>query len=201
MSLKFELLAIDGTARRGRMVFERGSFTRDATVLMAMVFFYYTLSLLPYSFIRLLTFYLFARNEPQVYLKLSIFAYSLTVGFDLIFVGLLGMGAKGIPLGMLAGFSITSILLVQRNAGEIRNILDRTLGSFAARNLASGLLAAATAWGLGGWMKPATNASGDFVYLCAVCGAGSVVYLVSLAIFTGMSLKRLEEMWPRENAS
>jgi putative peptidoglycan lipid II flippase len=184
-----------------RMVFERGSFTRDATVLMAMVFFYYTLSLLPFSFIRLLTFYLFARNEPRVFLKLSVFAYSLTVGFDLIFVGLMGMGAKGIPLGMLAGFSITSILIVRRNAGEIRHILDRTLGSFAARNLASGVLAAATAWGLGGWLRPPLNSSGDFIYLCIVCGAGSVVYLVSLALLTGMSLQRLEEMWPGQKVS
>jgi putative peptidoglycan lipid II flippase len=184
-----------------RMVFERGSFTRDATVLMATVFFYYTLSLLPFSFIRLLTFYLFARNEPRVFLKLSVFAYILTVGFDLIFVGLLGMGAKGIPLGMLAGFSITSILIVRRNAGQIRNILDRTLGSFAVRNLASGALAAATAWSLGGWLKPPLNASGDFIYLCAVCGAGSVVYLVSLAILAGMSIHHLEEMWPGKNAS
>jgi putative peptidoglycan lipid II flippase len=184
-----------------RMVFERGSFTRDATILMAQVFFCYTLNLLPFSFIRLLTFYLFARNEPRVFLKLSVFAYALTVGFDLIFVGLLGMGAKGIPLGMLAGFSITSLLVVQRNAGEIRYILDRTLGKFAACNLASGLLAAAIVWGLGGWLKPPVNAAGDFVFLCIVCAAGSVVYLVSLAIFTGMSIQSLKEMWPSENAS
>ncbi|MBI4165361.1 MAG: oligosaccharide flippase family protein [Acidobacteria bacterium] len=184
-----------------RMVFERGSFTRDATVLMAMVFFYYTLSLLPFSFIRLMTFYLFARNEPRVFLKFSIFAYGLTVVFDLIFVGLLEMGAKGIPLGMLAGFSITSIMIVQRNAGEIRRVLDRSLGSFAARNLAGGALAAAAVWVLGGWLRPPLNPSQDFIYLSIVCSTGSVVYLASISILGGISIHRLEEMWPREDAS
>jgi hypothetical protein len=63
------------------------------------------------------------------------------------------------------------------------------------------LLAAAIVWGLGGWLKPPVNAAGDFVFLCIVCAAGSVVYLVSLAIFTGMSIQSLKEMWPSENAS
>jgi hypothetical protein len=102
---------------------------------------------------------------------------------------------------MLTGFSITCILVVQRNAGDIRHVLDRSLGSFTARNLAAGALAAMIAWGLGGWLRPPINAAGDFVYLCIVCGAGSVVYLVSLALFTGMSFRRLEEMWPRQDAS
>ncbi len=184
-----------------RMVFERGSFTRDATILMAQVFFYYTLSVLPFSFIRLMTFYLFAKNEPRIFLKFSVFAYVLTVGFDLIFVGLLGLGPKGIPLGMLAGFTITSVLVVQRNAGEIRSVLDRTLGKFAGFNIASGLLAAATVWGLAGLLRPPVNASGDFVFLCIVCTAGSIVYLVSLAVFTGMSIQNLKLMWPSGNGS
>ena len=49
------------------------------------------------------------------------------------------------------------------------------------------------------WGKGAV--AGDFVFLCVVCGAGSVVYLVSLALFTGMTFRRLGEMWPREDAS
>jgi putative peptidoglycan lipid II flippase len=179
-----------------RMVFERGSFTRDATVLMSTVFFYYSLSLLPYSLIRLLTYYLFARNEPQAFLRLSAFAYALTVALDLVFVGLLNLGARGIPLGMLAGFTITSILIIRRNLGEIGSVLDRTLGRFAACNLASGLLTAATVWGLRSWLRPPANAAGDFVFLSLICAAGSAVFLVSLALFTGKSLRELKELWP-----
>lgn len=184
-----------------RTVFERGSFTREATVLMASVFFCYTLSLLPYSFIRMLTFYLFARNKTQVFLKLSILAYALTVGFDLVFTGLLGMGARGIPLGMLTGFSITSLLVVKRNAGGIRPILNRSLGAYALRNLAAGALAGVAAWGLGGWLTPPLNASDDFVYLCIVCGAGTMVYVAVLSAFGDIRLRRLRELGPGPHES
>ncbi len=184
-----------------RMVFERGSFTREATVLMASVFFYYSLNLFPFSFIRLLTFYLFARNEPGSFLRLSALAYSLTVGFDLVFVALLGLGAKGIPLGMLAGFLITSVVAVQRNAGEIRHVLDHSLGSFGAKNLLSGGLAALAVWGLTARLRAPLTGFDEFIFLCAVCSAGSLVYLATMAALGALPVRRLQEIWPRGNDS
>ena len=184
-----------------RMVFERGSFTREATGLMASVFFFYSLSLLPFSFIRMLTFYLFARNEPRIFLRLSVFAYALTVGFDLVFTGLLAMGAKGIPLGMLAGFTITSVLIVRRNAGGIRHVIDRSLSAYTFRNFVAGALAGVASWSMGGWLTPPRNAADDFIFLCVVCGVGSVVYLAILAAFGDIQPRRLGEMWPNQGDS
>ena len=184
-----------------RMVFERGSFTRDATLLMTTVFFYYSLSLFPYSFIRLLTFNLFARNEPGAFLRLSVLAYGLTVGFDLIFVALLGMGAKGIPLGMLAGFSITCFLLVQRNAGGIQHVLDRSLGSFVVKNFLAGGLAAIAVWAFSGRFRPPLTGSDEFIYLCKICGVGSLIYLATMAALRAFPVRRIEEIWPRGDAS
>src|SRR5271157_3349225 len=42
-----------------RLFFQRGNFTPEATRIMAMILFYYSLSLLPYAFIRILSFYMF----------------------------------------------------------------------------------------------------------------------------------------------
>ena len=55
-----------------RLVFQRGKFTPGATDVMAMIFFYYSLSLFSFAFLRLLNTYLFARREPGAYFRLSL---------------------------------------------------------------------------------------------------------------------------------
>ena len=86
-----------------RLVFERGNFTPAATGLMSRVFFCYCLSLLPLTFIRVLTFYLFARGESGSFLRLSILLYSLNLAFDLLYVGVLRWGAKRNTPGLIDG--------------------------------------------------------------------------------------------------
>jgi putative peptidoglycan lipid II flippase len=174
-----------------RLIFQRGNFTPEATTLMALVFFYYGFSLLPFSFVRLLTFNLFARHEPGAFLRLSVFYYSLTVGFDLFYVGILRLGAKGIPLGLLTGLLLTSALAIRRDLGGLREALDRTLGLFTLKNLAGAVLAAFTVLGLRLLTsEPATDLQ-NFVYLCELCGAGSIVYLATLAALRAYSWRQL----------
>ena len=50
-----------------RLVFQRRQFTSGATDQMTTIFFYYSLSLLPFAFIRLLGLCPFARRQPNVY--------------------------------------------------------------------------------------------------------------------------------------
>ena len=85
-----------------RLFFQRGNFTPEATRLMAMVLFYYSLSLLPYAFIRILSFHMFARLEGGLYLRLALFLYRSQCGFDLLYTAVFRLGAKGIPLGCSA---------------------------------------------------------------------------------------------------
>ena len=118
-----------------RLVFERGNFTPAATGLMTKVFFCYCLSLLPLSFIRLLTFYLFARGESGAFLRLSILLYSLNLGFDLFYVGVLRLGAKGIPLGLLIASVLVAALSIRRNLGGLRHLLDWSEVHFVSKNL------------------------------------------------------------------
>jgi len=184
-----------------RLVFERGNFTPQATSLMGSVFFYYCLSLLSFCFIRLLTFYLFARNEAGDFFRLSILYYGLTVGFDLFYVGVLRMGAKGIPLGLLTGAVLTSILAVQRNVGGLRRLLDRPLASFLAKGLVAGLVVVLAVGGLQRWVQPPATGLQNFVYLFELCGAGSVVYLAALAGLRAFPIAQLAEIWPRTGRS
>lgn len=180
-----------------RLAFERGNFTPEATTLMSMVFFFYSLCLLPYAFIRLLTFYLFARQETGIFLRLATLLYALILGFDLLYVGPLRMGARAIPLGLLTASVITCVLAFSRNLAGLRSIFDRGLGLFTAKNFLGAALAALAVWGLGLWVKPPHTGLENFVYLCLTCGAGSLVFIGWLAASRAVPMSELATVWPR----
>jgi putative peptidoglycan lipid II flippase len=182
-----------------RFVFQRGRFTSGATDLMAMIFFYYSLSLLAFAFLRLLNFCLFARREPGVYFRLSILQDILILVFDLLYVGVLRMGAKGIPLGFLTGSLLACAWAIRRNLGGLNAALDRVLGRFAGKNLIAALLAALGVFALRAWVTPPVTTSQDFVYLCVICGVGSAVYFAAMAMLRALPVTQLALLWPRGN--
>lgn len=178
-----------------RLVFERGNFTPQATSLVGSVFFYYSLSLLFFCFIRLLTFYLFARNEVGIFSRLALVLYGLNIAFDLFYVGALRTGAIGIPLGLLTALIITCTLAIVRNLGELRSSMDRTFVFFAIKTLTGSLLAALSVWALRFWMKSPASTLGNFLYLCALCGCGAIVFVATLAALGALPLSRLASQW------
>ena len=184
-----------------RFVFQRGKFTPEATDLMAMVFFYYCLSLFAFAFLRLLNFYLFARREPGLYFRLSLVQDILIVVFDVFYVVILRLGARGIPLGFLTGSLLACIYAVWSNLGGLDGVLDRVLGKFAAKNLLAALLATLSVFGLRAWMTPPRTTSEDFLYLCIICGTGSCVYLAALTLLRALPVSQLTLLWPRSNGS
>jgi peptidoglycan biosynthesis protein MviN/MurJ (putative lipid II flippase) len=168
---------------------------------MTVIFFYYSLSLLPFAFLRLLNFCLFARREPGVYLRLTLLHYSLILIFDLFYVGVLHVGAKGIPLGFLTGSLIVCAMAIQRNLGDLDVALDRVLGRFVLKNLVATFFAALSVGALRFWLPRPDTAAQDFTFLCITCGLGSVVYLATLAALRALPLAQLALLWSRENAS
>jgi putative peptidoglycan lipid II flippase len=181
-----------------RLIFERGNFTADAAALMTEVFFYYGLTLLFYSCLRILTFYLFARQEPAVYARLSALQYGLTAGFDLFYVGVLRLGAKGIPLGLLTALTLTLALAYQRDLARLRQALTRNLGCFAAKDLAGCVLAALLVVALRALVRAPVTGVQNFIYLCELCGAGSAIYLATLAALRAIPIARLKAVWQRD---
>ena len=165
-----------------RLFFQRGKFTPEATDLMAMVLFYYSLSLLPYAFIRILSFYMFARNEGGAYLRLALLLYLLNVGFDLLFVGIFHFGARSIPLGLLGASAVTAWLAYRRNLCGLRVTLDRSLGIFSSKVVVAALACAAVVAGLRFEMIAPARGIAQFGYLCLLCGVGVAVFLPVLAV-------------------
>jgi putative peptidoglycan lipid II flippase len=184
-----------------RLVFQRGQFTPGATGIMTTIFFYYSLSLLPFAFLRLLNFCLFARREPGVYLRLTLLHYGLVLTFDLLYVGVLRFGEIGIPLGFLTGSLMACGLSIRRNLGDLDVTLDRVLGRFALKNFAAAFFTALTVGVLRFWLPNPDTTPRDFTFLCITCGLGSVVYLATLAALQAIPMAQLGLLWSRENVS
>jgi putative peptidoglycan lipid II flippase len=163
-----------------RLFFQRGNFTPEATRLMAMVLFYYSLSLLPYAFIRILSFHMFARHEGGIYLRLALLLYGLNVGFDLLYVAVFRLGAKGIPLGLLSSALVTAWGTYHRNLCELRDILDRSLALFSSKVLLGALICAMVVGVMRMEIPGPASGLGDFAYLCLLCGVGSLAFFAAL---------------------
>jgi putative peptidoglycan lipid II flippase len=183
-----------------RLVFERGQFTPEATALMSTVFFYYSLSLIGFALIRVLIFRMFARHESGTYVRLAFFLYASTIAGDLVYVGLLRLGAAGIPLGLLTSSTITLALAFHRNTGDLKGAFDRVLGRFALKNLLAALLAAALVGGMKAWLAAPVTTLQTFTYLCFVCGAGSLVFMAALAATRAIPLSILKVLRTSDTA-
>jgi putative peptidoglycan lipid II flippase len=178
-----------------RLIFERGNFTPQATALMGRVFFCYSLCLLLYASLRILYIYLFARNESSAFLRLTTFQYGLTVALDLLYVGVFGWPTAGIPLALLSSHIVVAGVAWGRNAGRIRETLDRPLASYGLKALAAAGLAALGVGALMATMAAPRTGFENFLFLCETCGAGTIVFFGTLFALRALKLSQIFSLW------
>lgn len=173
------------------LVFERGRFSPEAANTMALIFFCYALSLLPWAFIRLLVYHLFSRREVRAFLRLVALYYGLIVALDLLYVFGLGFGAKGIPLALLTSLLVTCVAAYAQNLADVREVCNRGLKVLAGKNLAAGVLAAVVMWRLGLWIGPARGSLDLVLFLCETCVPGVIVFLLVMSAWKAVRVPRI----------
>jgi putative peptidoglycan lipid II flippase len=178
-----------------RLIFERGNFTPQATAMMGRVLFYYSLSLLFYSALRILNSYLFARNEAMPFLRLAGLQYGLNVALDLLFVGAFHWMVAGIPLAMLASLAVACGAAYGRNIGAIRESLNRTLLVYTLKILAGSGLAALLVWALRAATTAPRAGLENFIFLCEACGAGTFLFIATLLALRAVKLSQIASLW------
>jgi putative peptidoglycan lipid II flippase len=180
-----------------RLVFERGNFTAQATALMGRVFFCYSLCLLLYAAMRVITIYLFAKNEALAFLRLATLQYGLTVALDLFYVGVLRWQIAGIPLALLTSLGVVCAVVWIRDTGGMREGLDRALGAFSLKILVAAALTTACVWGLKGALAAPQTGFRNLVFLCEACGAGTMVSFVTLFALRALKPSQVLSLWKR----
>ncbi|MGH9772857.1 MAG: lipid II flippase MurJ, partial [Candidatus Acidiferrales bacterium] len=181
-----------------KLLFQHGRFSPQATGMMALIFFCYSLSLLPWSGVRLLAYYLFARHEMRSFLRICGLYYGLTAALDLFYVFALHFGPKGIPLALLTSLIVTCVVAYAQNLADIREVCDHALGILAGKDLAAGVLAAIVMWRFGLWLGPVHGDTHLTIFLCETCGAGFIVFFATMAAWRVIPFSRLKEVWSNQ---
>lgn len=179
------------------LVFQRGRFSPESTRRMALVFFCYCLSLLFFSVIRLLTYYLFARHEMRNFLRLCGFYYGLTAALDVLYVMVFHLGAKGIPLALFTSMGVACLAAYRENLAGIRQIFDRDLCVLAGKDMLAALLAALVMWRLSVWFRTPHGGFHLLIFLCGVCGSGCAVFFGAMVAWKAIAFSQVKEIWTR----
>lgn len=180
-----------------QLLFQRGSFSAEATSRMAVIFFCYILCLLPLSGLRLLNFYLFARHEMKGFLGLAGLYTGLACGFYALFVPVFHLGAKGVPLGLLAALIVTGAAAYGWNTAGIQRVFDRSLAALAAKSLAALVSAVVVIWWISR-LAPALNGIRELVvFLCIACGIGSLIFFAVALALKAVSISELRLAFKR----
>ena len=94
-------------------------------------------------------------------------------------------------MAFLTSLAITLGLAFKRNLGGFRDMADRGMVEFAVKNLLASVLAGLAVWTLRAWVRPSETTVGNFLYLCELCGAGSVVFFGMLAATRALPISGL----------
>ena len=171
------------------------------TALMGRVFFCYSLCLLFYAMIRIITIHLFAQNEAFAFLRLTTLQYGLNIALDLLFVGVFRWLTAGIPLALLTSLAAVCAVAWARNVGGIRQSLDRTVAAFFGKTLAAAALAALSVWGLRAALAAPQTGFGNFLFLLETCGAGTLVFFATLLALRAVELSQVPLLWKRADGA
>jgi hypothetical protein len=98
----------------------------------------------------------------------------------------------------LVASALVCALSIRRNLGDLRQALGWSEVHLASKNLLGAILTALAVWALRLWVAPPHSGFQNFIYLCELCGAGSVVYLAALAALRVLPLAQETKIWPRE---
>jgi hypothetical protein len=63
------------------------------------------------------------------------------------------------------------------------------------------ILTALAVWALRLWVAPPHSGFQNFIYLCELCGAGSVAYLAALAALRMFPVAQATKIWPADDHS
>lgn len=180
-----------------QLLFQRGSFSGEATARMAGVFFCYSLCLLPLSGLRLLNFYLFARHAMKAFLSLAALYTALACALYAVFVTVFHLGAEGVPLGLLAALVLTGIAAWGWDAAGIRGVFDRSLVALAGKDLAALVVAALAMWRIS-LLAPVPRGLAELIlFLCVICGIGGLIFLAVAVAGKAVSLDQMRQVFER----
>ena len=184
------------------LLFQRGAFDRDATVLTSSILACYALQLFPYTVTILFVRAHLAFGQMAVMARVALAGVGMNVVFNLLFIRLVDPPAAGLALSTSLVHLIAVYLFYRP--------LARRLGGLGGRGLLPGLLrtaCASAAMAVGIYAATAAAralGAGPVASLAAAFGAGATVFFAAAQLLGAEelgSLLRLARDWRWEDAA
>jgi putative peptidoglycan lipid II flippase len=134
------------------VIYQRGAFTAFDTAQTAMALQAYTMGLAGYACIKVLAPSFYAIDLPRIPVRISITGIVLNIILNFIFIRILGMGIKGLPLST----SIVAVINVLQLAYELRARVGAfgQMWTFLTRIILSSAVMGVCVYGLKIFLEP-----------------------------------------------
>ncbi|MFC5384800.1 murein biosynthesis integral membrane protein MurJ [Aquamicrobium segne] len=186
-----------------RILYERGAFTADDTLLVSSILAIFGLGLPAFVLIKAFTPGYFAREDtktPMVFAGLSV-AINITIALTLF----PHMGARGIAVAsVIAGWTnalmLLAVLIRRGHWGQDRALTKRIPRLVLASGLMGGALYGAAIW-LAPWLASSASLLSKISALAFLCLAGGFVYFALAFITGGADIGTIRRSIKRQNTA
>jgi len=178
------------------ILFQRGAFTHQSTVMTCQALFYYTLGLWAFSGVRILVSAFYALQDTKTPVKVAIVALVANVGLSLALMRPLRHGGLALALSIASSvqFVLLAVLLVRR----LPNLALRPMMVSAARGVLASLVMAGVVFYVGErWLifAPESGLWHNVTSLAGLVLAGACTYLLAAGALGARELRVLRSMF------
>lgn len=169
-----------------RVLYERGAFTADDTLLVSSILAVFGLGLPAFVLIKAFTPGYFAREDtktPMVFAAISV-AINITIALSLFpFMGAPGIAVASVVAGWVNATMLLVVLVRRGHWGHDAPLMKRIPRLVLSSALMGGALYGAARW-LAPWLASSASLLSQTGTLALLCGGGAIVYF-ALAFATG----------------
>jgi putative peptidoglycan lipid II flippase len=185
-----------------QLIYERGAFSHEATVIVSDVLMYYAFGLFAYATTQIVVPAFLALQDPKTPMRVAIGTTALNFCLNLLLGVALGMAARGFALATAISATCNLVLLAA--------LLRRRLGLIEGRPmlLSVGRITAAAVV-MGAWVYavyllldyvlPGAHWPAQAVRLLGAAGVGMVIYLVLLHVLGSREVREILRAYTRRD--
>ncbi len=179
-----------------RLVFERGEFTPQDTILTASALKFYSVGMLGYAICEILNKSFYAIQDGKTPMLTSVFGVAVNFVAAFVFVKALDMGVGGLALSSAtSSLLMAMVLLIVMNKRKTATF-TKDFGLNLIKILICSILAAIVAYNIHALVKDIGNgALWVFAKLCLSAGAALVIYVAAAIILKTDEIKQIRRLF------
>ena len=177
-----------------RLIYEHGIFSKVATTMTANALLYYSIGLVAYACIHLITVAFYALKDTKTPVKIGVYIVFMNIVLDLILVRYLAHSGLALATSLVA--IINMIILLKALQKKIGNIELRSQASFLIKIILSSIFLGIGCFLVNNYLGSVLNLNHKFnqiIQITASILTGSMIYYISSYIFGIPEIRSLKQ--------